>query len=793
LTRFLEYFGRIIGLNSNEFQPVLASWGLSFLIRFSIIIGWTVLTVYFVVNYGINAVLYLFLLHAIGVIIGTILFSEIVNRFEKESLLVGLSILAAATTFFAGFVYEYSLNSFLVLSFVAISIFTGQLKVVRMLFSEEMFSPSQSLRVFPIIESAETVGIIFGGLVVSTFAYSFSVPQFMYIWSISLLLIVPMVMTYSSYSVRFPLAKLMKTTHDTPLGNSRIINFFNVFSKLKLNNFVFYLVLIIGFQWVFSTLLEFQYTKAIEEAIHGVSGAASAGVAKLQFSTDFAKDLGNIQAGIGFFALFFQLFVASKLMTYLGTFGSLLIYPIVLIFSMIGLTTSYGYVTAITTKFNQEIANILHYNSYHGSYYLVKHNFRGVVAEFIEGFARPVGAIIGTLFIITLIEFKVENINMVISLIAISVLLIMLLLTIRLKKSFLSIPKTTLIDSNSASELLNAFDLLIQNKSEELIPFLVQLCKTRPDLPLPLLNKIFDYIALNGDEYVLSDLISLFSEEKIKYAPLLNAINSIFINHYEKIKLMPFTWNALRNFYKFSLEQASDKHLNTVPYLIIFYYKDGKIDDVIRLINTHNHPDTIRICLSLVDKNDDPQLYSYLRSLFVAEPKHHEVVDLLEKVLVQDEFDSKIVEFLTSGNKLKIESALIYILRKRVYDKYADAIAKIKLNQLKSKSVVFLFSLVDCLKKSSKACLYNLFAKLDYADFELTKTLLDKTDRNDLQLLMKSRIEFEVHSILDDQSLFLDSYLTPIKLKNLKYLYFLLGNEKEYYVVEEFVSLSVAS
>jgi hypothetical protein len=242
-----------------------------------------------------------------------------------------------------------------------------------------------------------------------------------------------------------------------------------------------------------------------------------------------------------------------------------------------------------------------------------------------------------------------------------------------------------------------------------------------------------------------------------------------------------------------SLDNANINAINTVPFLIIFYYKDGMIEDVIRLITNNNDPETIRICLSLIDKNSDPQLLRYLKEVFNVDPKHHEVIDLFEKILSPVDFDSKIIDFITSGNTLQIEAALIYIIKSNKIFTYNESISKIKLSSLKITTISFLVNIIRSLQSPTKAPILTIFNNLSYNDLDVIMMLLNKIGRQDLLMLLKSKIEVTVHTSIEKLLVASSKNNLNLHLDKLKHLYFLLGNEKEYYIVEEYSTLSVAS
>jgi hypothetical protein len=98
-------------------------------------------------------------------------FGRLVGRVKHEYLLIGIILVSGLVLALAG---SFSLPNevFIALVIFALSVLHSQFKIVTSLFTEDLFTPTQSSRVFPVIESAQTIGLIVGGTIISVFCSS---------------------------------------------------------------------------------------------------------------------------------------------------------------------------------------------------------------------------------------------------------------------------------------------------------------------------------------------------------------------------------------------------------------------------------------------------------------------------------------------------------------------------------------------------------------------------------------------------------------------------------------------
>ena len=159
-------------------------------------------------------------------------------------------------------------------------------------------------------------------------------------------------------------------------------------------------------------VLEFQYTKAIEQAItkkqeatiahidpkifraavlsspNGVEGAGFVNENKRALTVSeealLAEKLGVFKSIFSAAALVIQALFASRIITGLGVVGGMLLHPIVMLMSLVGMFLKFGFTSSFISKINFEMTNVVYKNSYFASHYAFPKTIRDQSAEFLK-------------------------------------------------------------------------------------------------------------------------------------------------------------------------------------------------------------------------------------------------------------------------------------------------------------------------------------------------------------------------------------------------------------------------
>jgi len=256
-------------------------------------------------------------------------------------------------------------------------------------------------------------------------------------------------------------------------------------------------------QWVFMNFLEFQYTKALQQTVtnapeqtiasinphffqtailsspDGVKNIATLNIAPQGRAMSpsqqalLAQKLGQLKGIFFAGALIIQGLFASRLITSLGIIGSLLLHPIIMLMSLVGMFLKFGFLSSAVTKMNFEVTNVIHKNAYFTSHYAMPKSIRDQAAEFLEGIVRPMGTIVSMLFILGLqFVFSGRDLTLWIHLVMFSIMALILIATIRLQPKYTNITKDQLFSNLPYPEKLNAIEILAQ-KGHKNAPFIL--------------------------------------------------------------------------------------------------------------------------------------------------------------------------------------------------------------------------------------------------------------------------------------------------------------------------------
>lgn len=441
-----SFINKALNINSDEWPRITISWLIHFFLKIGFVIGWTILVAMFLSRIGIEKLPFLFIVNAILIIVGTSLFSRIINIVKKEHLILGISVAAGAILCFSTLFASTPSWIFFGLILIAEAVLLSQLSILGWLFVEDLFSPLESERTFPVIESAETIGGIIGGFIIVTFARHIAPYKFIFIWAIAILMIVITIFFFKTYAKKVPFLHFKKNTVEKHEGIKK--TFFS-----KENSFLKNLLLVILLQWLFVNILEFHYTKAIAQSITTQQG----------YETNLTYNLGSLHIIFSSFALFIQLLAASRVIKYLGITGSMALHPLVCLLSLIGFTLRFNFLSAVITKTGHEMSHVIFKNSYHSSYYAIKHKIRKQAKEFLEGFIKPVGAIIGMILIIGLQRLTHnENLTLSVNILMIVITAILFIKTLNLRDKYTKLSYKYLLNGASKGTKLNAIEILSQ-------------------------------------------------------------------------------------------------------------------------------------------------------------------------------------------------------------------------------------------------------------------------------------------------------------------------------------------
>jgi ATP/ADP translocase len=526
---------RILNINSEEWPRVLICYFIRFFHRFGFVVGWTVLVALVVTNFGIEFLPFLFIANGLLIIFSGFIYSRLIRKFKNSKLIIW-TIISAVLSVLIGIllIQKVTLPLFLVLIF-AESFFLYQLNTLTSAFVERFFNPLSSQRTFPFIESAETIAILIAGLLIAGLSSHFNPIYFFYIWVLSVALMLPFIILANRlYKTKFK--------EEDPEPGEEVKGFVDLLAhsigRIRRAPFLKSLVFIVILQWIFFSLMEFQYTKSVSESIE-----AGIHIPQVISSSEHSlvHALGTLQVLFGSSALLVQILIGSRIITSLGVVSSLLIYPIVAFLSLFGMAMNFSFITGVFARNNTEITNVIYKNVYHSTFYVLPDSSRELNREFLEGFVKPFAATIAMVAIVFLQHLFTGDLLVMATnafLILVSILLFSVIISSR--KNYTEAAAQILFSENSSfHNKLHAIEILSQKGHKGVYGIFMKALKSEKisnDVKVKIINLVgefggVDYLPLildlinkNLDDYdlIYASLSTLnrYSREEIMHKPI---------------------------------------------------------------------------------------------------------------------------------------------------------------------------------------------------------------------------------------------------------------------------------
>lgn len=514
-----EKINRLLNVSNQEWPRIFIAWSLTFLARIGFIIGGSVLLAVFLSRIGIELLPGLFLMNALFMMVGAFVFRKLVHHFRRELLITSIVIASAVALLLSIYLLERNTTLFFIFFLLAESIFLSQLNILVSLFNEELFSPLESQRTFPIVESAETIGGITGGLCLSLFAADIPTYKFILFWVLLLLAILPIVLLFNSKTMQVPRLNEGEVKPHKKLSEG--------FSEIKKIPFLKALMLVVVLHWGIINVLEFQYTKAIQQDVYSQEedtlvlhensevqlAEESDRSAEEEYQHLIAQKLGTLHLIFNSAALFMQLIFASRIITFLGVSSTMLIHPLVTLLNLIFMTLRFNFFSAAMTRGSYELTGILYKNSYDSSYYSIPHSMRTDMKEWMQGVMKPLGAMIGTLVMIVLaFTLKGAPQTLALNFILIAMSLCMAITLWGIGKKYTQMSEQNLSHKLDLPTRLNAIEILAQKGHEKTTLALQKILK-RENEPEILKESILHTLGLQEDLESISSVLEMLSHK----------------------------------------------------------------------------------------------------------------------------------------------------------------------------------------------------------------------------------------------------------------------------------------
>lgn len=438
----------------SELGRTAYAWGLKFIHKFALVLGWTTIIALFVAKYSIVYLPVLFLAQAAIMVSGTIVHSLFADRLEVRNIIFFSALAASILLFFAG-IYFGNDHVFFPLVLIANGFFIQQINLYLSSYIEEFFSPVEAVRVFPLIESAETAAGVTGGVVLASALIGGGGERVFFFWVILLIILNALLFLAHPKNARFYGYLLeMKVVPKAKRVNSGGIR--KAIRHIAKTPFLQVMAAVFFIQWFVAQLIEFLYTKVVDERVlDGVSVEAHA--------EGLSHGLGTLHILFYCCALVVQLLIAGRILRFLGTVGGLLFHGLMTMMSAISMMLGFGYFTTVMAKNNFEVSGVISKNAYEASYYAFPQGTKKTIREFFEGFLAPMATIAGTIFLLVAGRFFMERDSLLMITMVLTMLTVLVVfLSLSLQKSYTGMVRKNLSAVQSRISKLHAIDILEQ-------------------------------------------------------------------------------------------------------------------------------------------------------------------------------------------------------------------------------------------------------------------------------------------------------------------------------------------
>lgn len=588
---------KLFNISPPEFSRTSYAWFLKFLLKLGSIIGTTMVVSIFVTRYSIGSLPFVFLIQALFTIGGMFISSIIIHRFQLRYLIVFHLITGALVLFLASLAGDSMFLFFSSIIFVG-GITIPQSQILLSNYIEDFFTPSEAVRIFPVIESAEVIaGMGAGFLVSQVFPLDLGI-RFVYVWAGLLLVLSLVIFFFQPHSPKF-LHYLFEITHQKKTTKAKNI-FTDGYKEILRIPFLKILFIAMFCYWILFQFIEFQFTKVVHDSLEhsNVEG-------------EMAQSLGSLHLFFYSLALVMQLLLAGRIMKYLGTAGGFLFHAIVSLMGVLGLIFGFGQFTAMLVKNNYEMSGVVFKGSYENSYYAFKHGTQRFYRELFEGAVAPAATVLATAVLTFLNWFFIdEHLPLVTNLLLFFATFGLVVLAAMMKEPYTNMVKQHLFHPVKHSPQEHALEILAEQghkgNVDDLMNFYKLSAKKYKSHVLHLITQKPDVKVVN---FLLMILNHCSESEAVSVLQALQHNALLAQNHAVSPYLRQKVIKTLHNFFE---KKQSD--LTQIEVLRALYHIDvGAPAFFVSVIGKKVSPKVLSECLHLISLSADDEKYFFIK------------------------------------------------------------------------------------------------------------------------------------------------------------------------------------
>ena len=461
----LHTINKLFNITSYEWWRVLFSFLLKTLVFTIYVISNTLLIASFLESYWILKLPILYIILAISTIIWSIWFSFLVNIRYKKRVLIWLSVFAILWISIAWIAEERSILFFWSIIFF-IAVIINQIKILLWIFIEELFSPLESERAIPFVEAAEPIWWIIAGTLLALWVSNIEITWFFKI----LIFMLIFFMFTISLSILLDKTPRLKYKKETLVKESKIKKIYKWFKQIKWTKFLKFLSLIVFFQFIIFTIIEFQYTSALDEKIkhkenieiHQSENSHSKHD-KESYSSQLAHWLWFYHILFSILLFLSQILISWRLNKKYWIVKTMSFNPLLMIIPSVALLSSFWIKTAVFTKASFEILNWIYTSAFSTLWYASKEQIRDYSKEFNWWIITPLWTIIWTIILLLSTYFlHWELLHSILSIIMIIWFIFMFFLIKAIKDKYTQLARKKAETSKDIQEKIEAIEVLTQ-------------------------------------------------------------------------------------------------------------------------------------------------------------------------------------------------------------------------------------------------------------------------------------------------------------------------------------------
>lgn len=591
------FFGNnFLNLSRAEWSRTIPAFFVKLFFQIAFLSAGTVLLALFVDRYGIHNLSTLFIFQSAFIILGTTFFTGLLRRAHPSTLVLIGVISAAVLLLLSAFLF---LETPVLLFFgllTALCVFLAQVSIWLSLYIENLFSPLEGERIFPILESAEPIGGILSGILLLVLSGTMEIFETLVIIG-TLLCVIPPVLLFSLHRLQLvPVLRSRREEKGKARSNRSLLR-----SSVRMcthHRLLVSLIVLVFLQYFAVHFLEFQFTSAVDHYMrNSVYGPVAKG--SYHYADNLVHSFGSIQIGIFSLLLLLQLLFASAILRKVGVVRTYAIGPLLALVGFLGTFLNFGLMTAIFAKTTFETGYGLGRNAFLSSFYALSENIRDEAREVLEGVARPLGLLFGTITLVVL-QFLVGKYFLLLSscVLVISAGLSLFIIS-RFQNHYTQTSRRKLENKEDLSEKMDAIEILSQPGHRNAIDMLTEILLQADEVP-EVRIKTLRVLGRMGNTNAIPAILSCFRDSDVRIC--VEAVRAL-----GKFKTLG------QHFFSEAVSQYSVQR--DLKELFISGRSTELKIEVMKVLANFKDPETIPFLLDVL-KSEDPEMRAECASVF---------------------------------------------------------------------------------------------------------------------------------------------------------------------------------